>query len=90
VISALIEARVYDPTQVQVWTAEISESVVLALRTINTGYKYAVTCVVMQKGEAGLHIGSTCFWDQVKDGSFSVRLENATMHCIVNVFAMVY
>ena len=62
----------------------------MALKDISNGYKYAVTCAILQKGEMGLHLSSTCFWDAASDGSFSVRWENGTMHCILNVFAMAF
>lgn len=90
VACALLSSRIYSPTEVPIWTAEVSEAVALALRALSSAYKYAVMCVVMQREEAGLHISSTCFWDAHRDGSFSVRVENQTMHCVVNVFAVVY
>ena len=88
-LSDLLESKTYNQSEVQNWTAEVSEKVALALKDISSNFKYAVTCVVMQKGEAGLHISSTCFWDSSTDGSFSIKWENASMHCILNVFALV-
>ena len=88
-LNDLLEPKAYNQGEVQNWTAEVSEKVALSLKDISSGFKYAVTCVIMQKGEAGLHISSTCFWDSSTDGSFSIKWENATMHCILNVFALV-
>ena len=88
-ITDLLESKTYNQSEVQNWTAEVSEKVALQLKDISSSFKYAVTCVIMQKGEAGLHISSTCFWDSSTDGSFSIKWENATMHCILNVFALV-
>ncbi|XP_068165281.1 dynein light chain Tctex-type 1-like isoform X1 [Antennarius striatus] len=45
-----------------------------------------VTCTVMPKRDAGLHMASCCYWDNVMDGSFMVKWENRTMFCNVNVF----
>ena len=88
-LTDILEAKTYSQGEVQNWTAEVSEKVALALKDLSSNFKYAVTCVIMQKGEAGLHISSTCFWDSSTDGSFSIKWENATMHCILNVFALV-
>lgn len=88
-LTELLESKTYNQSEVQNWTAEVSEKVALGLKDISSNFKYAVTCVIMQKGEAGLHISSTCFWDSSTDGSFSIKWENATMHCILNVFALV-
>ena len=88
-LSELLESRTYNQSEVQNWTAEVSEKVALALKDISCAFKYTVTCVVMQKGEAGLHMSSTCYWDSTTDGSFSIKWENGSMHCILNVFALV-
>ncbi|PIO26236.1 hypothetical protein AB205_0119440 [Aquarana catesbeiana] len=42
----------------------------------------------MQKRGGGLHSASSSFWDNTTDGSCTVRWENRTMYCIVNVFAV--
>lgn len=49
---------------------------------------FAVTCTIMQKNGAGLHTASSCYWDNVTDGSCTVRWENKTMYCIVSVFGL--
>ncbi|XP_035757885.1 dynein light chain Tctex-type 3 isoform X1 [Egretta garzetta] len=49
---------------------------------------FRVTCAVMQRSGAGLHTASSCFWDTTTDGTCTVRWENRTMNCIVNVFAV--
>lgn len=85
----VLESRTYSSTEGQNWAAEVSERTALALKDLSNSFKYAVTCILLQKGETGLHVSSTCFWDSNTDGSFSIRWENATMHCIVNVFALV-
>ncbi|EPQ12116.1 Dynein light chain Tctex-type 3 [Myotis brandtii] len=47
-----------------------------------------VTCAVVQRSAYGFHTASSCFWDTTSDGTCTVRWENRTMNCIVNVFAI--
>ncbi|GCB73569.1 hypothetical protein scyTo_0002649 [Scyliorhinus torazame] len=51
-------------------------------------YFALVTSVIMQKNGAGLHTASSCYWDNLGDGSCTVRWENKTMFCIVSVFGL--
>lgn len=48
----------------------------------------SVTCIIFEKSGAGLLVSSSCVWDKSTDGSCSVRWENKTMCCIVNVFGL--
>jgi dynein light chain Tctex-type 1 len=84
----LLGDKTYQSGEVQSWTGQVSEEVVTELKEVNSNFKYCVTCVIMQKANAGLHISSTCFWDCNTDGSLTVKWENDTMYCIVNVFGL--
>ncbi len=48
----------------------------------------SVTCVIMQRVGAGLHMASTCLWNRKTDGSCHVRWENGTVVCVVTVFGL--
>lgn len=48
----------------------------------------SVTCAIMQKNGAGFHAASSCYWDNMTDGSCTVRWENKTMYVIVSVFGL--
>ncbi|XP_028583250.1 dynein light chain Tctex-type 3 isoform X2 [Podarcis muralis] len=78
----------YNHDNVNQWTAAIVEQSLTQLVKLGKTYKYIVTCAVMQKCGAGLHTASSCFWDTTTDGTCTVRWENRTMNCIVNVFAV--
>ncbi|XP_027682489.1 dynein light chain Tctex-type 3 isoform X1 [Chelonia mydas] len=78
----------YNHNKVNQWTATIVEQSLTHLVKLGKTYKYIVTCAVMQKSGAGLHTASSCFWDTTTDGTCTVRWENRTMNCIVNVFAI--
>ena len=56
-----------------------------------------VTCTVMQKNGAGLHVGYSCFWDTSNDNTVVARWPserrkdpNARVVCIVTVFGIAY
>ncbi|KFP58056.1 Dynein light chain Tctex-type 3, partial [Cariama cristata] len=80
----------YNHNKVNQWTAAIVEQSLTHLVKLGKTYKYIVTCAVMQRSGAGLHTASSCFWDTTTDGNrtCTVRWENRTMNCIVNVFAV--
>uniref|UniRef100_A0A8C3UEF5 Dynein light chain Tctex-type 3 n=2 Tax=Catharus ustulatus TaxID=91951 RepID=A0A8C3UEF5_CATUS len=78
----------YNHNKVNQWTAAIVEQSLTHLVKLGKTYKYIVTCAVMQRSGAGLHTASSCFWDTTTDGTCTVRWENRTMNCVVNVFAV--
>ena len=56
-----------------------------------------VSCTVMQKNGAGLHLGHSCYWDISNDNSVIVRWPsekrkdpNARVVCIVTVFGLAF
>ena len=49
---------------------------------------FSVTAVIMQKTGAGMAWASSCIWDEETDGNCTVRWENDSMYCIVNVFGL--
>jgi dynein light chain Tctex-type 1 len=51
-------------------------------------FKYIVTCVIMQKNGAGMHMATSCFWDNSSDGSATLKWDNKTLHCIATVFGL--
>ncbi|KAJ7559767.1 hypothetical protein O6H91_04G100300 [Diphasiastrum complanatum] len=70
------------------WTSTVCEACMKRLTSLDKPFKYAVTCVIMQKNGAGLVTATSCFWDVSTDGSRTIRWENKTMYCIVTVFGM--
>nr|XP_020835284.1 dynein light chain Tctex-type 3 [Phascolarctos cinereus] len=100
-IDAILGGVDYNQNNVNQWTAAIVEQSLTHLVKLGKTYKIyrfhtyeikhyfvKVTCAVMQKSGSGLHTASSCFWDTTSDGTCTVRWENQTMNCIVNVFAI--
>jgi dynein light chain Tctex-type 1 len=40
----------------------------------------------MQKADCGLNISGSCYWDNDIDGTVTVKWDNQSLTCIVNVF----
>ena len=56
---------------------------------------FSVSCTVMQKTGAGLHLGYSCFWDISNDNTVVARWPNekrkdanARMVCITTVYGL--
>jgi dynein light chain Tctex-type 1 len=87
-VSHQLADREYSATEAQQWTSQLSEQLILDLKGLSGNFKFCVTCVIMQRLEAGLHISSTCYWDTTTDGSLTVKWESKSMYAIVNIFAL--
>ena len=88
VINEFLNKRVYHPKDSQSWTNQIAENLISELRAYNTNFKHIVTCIILQKGESGLSLTSTCYWNSTMDGNITIRWENDSMYCIVNLFGI--
>ena len=88
VIEDHLKQRTYSSKDSQKWSNTISEKIIADMRVFNSNFKYIVTCIILQKGESGLSLSSTCYWNSVLDGNITVRWDNSTMYCIVNVFGV--
>lgn len=87
-MEGVLQAAVYNAAKVPQWTSEVIEACMRRLTQLNKPFKYVVTAAVMQKTGAGLHMASSCYWDNAADGSCTYKWENKTMHCIVSVFGL--
>ncbi len=57
IITAVIKDKNYDDSKVQGWVDEICSRVMKELIESNKPYKYMISCTIMQKNGAGLHLG---------------------------------
>lgn len=89
-IAEQLGSREYSQEDVQQWTAQLSEEIVKLLKELSSNFKYCVSCVILQKGDAGMHMSSTCFWDSALDGSVAIKWENNSMYCIVNIYGIAF
>ena len=87
-VNGFLQNKEYNQDEVQNWTASLSEDIVKNLKNLSSNFKFCVSCVILQKGDAGMHISTTCYWDSNVDGSVAIKCENNTMYCIVNIFGI--
>ncbi|XP_004405688.1 PREDICTED: dynein light chain Tctex-type 3 [Odobenus rosmarus divergens] len=87
-IDGVLGGEDYNQNNINQWTANIVEQSLTHVVKLGKAYKYIVTCAVVQRSAYGFHTASLCFWDTTSDGTCTVRWENRTMNCIVNVFTI--
>jgi len=86
-VDRVLGTNSYQHVQVNQWTASIIEQAIAHLTKLNKPYKYIVTCAIMQKTGAGLHLANACYWDNTTDVTSTIRWENKTMYCAISVHA---
>ncbi|CAH0492227.1 hypothetical protein KXD40_001333 [Peronospora effusa] len=87
----VLAGQTYHASDVHQWTTDISTQCLKALKGVangSAGFKYIVNCTILQKRNAGYHTNSSCFWDAERDGSVSIRWENATMTSVLTVYCV--
>lgn len=62
--------------------------IVSILTDYSEEFKYVISVVILEKKNGGFHLFSTCFWDEKRDGTVTVRWKNRSMHCVVTVFGI--
>ncbi|KAK9810577.1 hypothetical protein WJX73_001624 [Symbiochloris irregularis] len=68
------------------WTTAICEGTLKRLAALSKPFKYVVTCHLVQKAGAGLHVASTSRWRDKTDGKLAVQWENKTTFVLATVF----
>lgn len=56
------------------------------LSATNHNFKYIVNCIILAAGGNGMDVAGLCYWDQEMDGSVTIKWDNKSMTCIVNIF----
>lgn len=85
-IESTLKDTVYNRKKVMDWSNSLVATVLSGLQNLNKPFKYAVTCMIMQKTGAAMATAAACFWDPTLDGYCSVLWENATIYCVVTVY----
>ncbi|XP_063403453.1 dynein light chain Tctex-type 1 isoform X1 [Mytilus trossulus] len=67
-IEGAIGGNSYQHNKVNQWTSNVVEQCLNQLTKLGKPFKYIVTCVLMQKTGSGLHVASSCLWDNQADG----------------------
>ncbi|CAF2151721.1 unnamed protein product [Rotaria magnacalcarata] len=88
VIERLIGNHAYQHDQVTRWTADIVDQILTELTNLGKRFKYIVQAVIVPKNGTGLHAASSCYWNDITDGSCTLRWENKYIHAVVSVFGL--
>ncbi|CAF2581501.1 unnamed protein product [Rotaria sp. Silwood2] len=88
VIERLIGTNSYQHDKVTRWTVDIVDQILTELTILDKRFKYIVQAVIMQKNGSGLHSASSCYWNDITDGSCTLRWENKHIYAIVSVFGL--
>eukprot|EP01031_Cornospumella_fuschlensis_P032792 gene32792-39646_t len=96
-IEAVVKDKMYNENLVSKWTDEICSKITKDLVDMNKPFKYIVSCLIMQKNGAGVHLTHSCFWDRTNDNTVVARWPserrkdpNARMVCIVTIFGVAF
>ena len=97
VIESALKDKMYQEHMVPKWVDEICSRLSKDLISMNKPFKYLISCVIMQKNGAGLHMGHSCYWDRTNDNIVAVKWPserrkdpNARMVCFVTIFGVGY
>jgi dynein light chain Tctex-type 1 len=82
------ECKNYDPTAAAETSNKIAEAIVKSFSGVYPTYKFGCTCTILNKKEGGLHMSSSCYWDEVTDGNVLIKDENEALYIIANTFVM--
>ena len=84
-IESTLRNKEFNAAMVNQQCSSVIEEMTKRLAALSKPFKYITTCIIMQKNGAGIHMATSCYWDQSTDNSTTVRWENATMYAIMSV-----
>ncbi|EOD28463.1 hypothetical protein EMIHUDRAFT_64146 [Emiliania huxleyi CCMP1516] len=87
-VESVLSNASYNHVKVPQWTNDVIELTMKRLKELNQPFKYIVTCAIMQKNGAGLHMATSTFWDNSSDGSATLKWDSKTMYCMTTVFGL--
>ena len=82
------DCNTYEPTKSQDMIHLITEKCIEKLPAIYKTYKFTATCTLINTKEGGLHMASSCYWDNETDGNVYVKLNKGILCFILNIFAL--
>ena len=81
--------KTYDARQMQQLVNLASEEIIKQCQEeISPNYKYLATLICLQKGESGLHMGASCFWEAKHDGNFNKKYDFEDFYIVCNFFGI--
>ncbi|KAJ8599666.1 hypothetical protein CTAYLR_005417 [Chrysophaeum taylorii] len=98
VLASVLANEVYDDAKVPLWIDSICDKSMATLANLHKPFKYAVTCVIVQKNGAGIHTAHSCYWDVSNDNCARVayplankrEVQDSRMYCILTCFGVAF
>ncbi|CAF1431521.1 unnamed protein product [Rotaria sp. Silwood1] len=88
VVERLIGGKSYEYDKITRWTVDIVDQILTELTILGKRFKYIVQAVIMPKNGTDVHAASSCYWNDITDGSCTLRWENKYIYAIVSVFGL--
>ena len=89
VVQKNFTSKPYEAKSIQHLVNLASEEIIKQCQEeISTNYKFMSTLIALQKGEAGFHMGASCFWEAKCDGNFNKKYEFDEFYLVVNFFGI--
>ena len=89
VVQKNFQSKPYEAKSIQHLVNLASEEIIKQCQEeISTNYKFMSTLIALQKGEAGFHMGASCFWEAKCDGNFNKKYEFDEFYLVVNFFGI--
>ena len=80
--------KTYNKKYSEIWAHELADLIISKMKEKNPFFKYLVTCTILGKGKANLHLSTSCFWNNDLDDSLAVNLEFPTLYCMIIAFGL--
>ncbi|XP_046403636.1 dynein light chain Tctex-type-like [Ischnura elegans] len=87
-IEYVLKEKDYEKEKVKSWAHDIGERCLQGIAALEKPFKFIVEVSIMQRNGAGFHSSTACYWEATQDGISSLRWDNETMHCILNVVGL--
>ena len=89
VVRRLFSTKQYEARTMQNLVNQASEEIIKQCQEeISPNYKYLATLICLQKGESGLHMGASCFWEAKHDGNFNKKYDFEDFYIVSNFFGI--
>ena len=67
-LQGTLSETAYEQDKLNAWSNAVIDSTLKGLAGMGKPFKYAVTCILMQKTGAPLHTAAGAWWDSKRDG----------------------
>lgn len=88
-VAHVLRNKVYETSLTATWVDDISKIAVEELQRLSENFKYAVSCMIIQKKGAGIHTSASAHWDADTDDMATITWQdNRTMICVCTIFGV--